>query len=91
MQRLKLKIYGQVQGVFFRDETFKMAKSLGCNGWVKNAEDDSVQVVAEGKEEGLKKLFEWCKIGPRLARVTKVEEEWADIEKQEFGEFRIIY
>ena len=53
-----LKIYGRVQGVFFRDSSRRKAKELGLSGWVRNEPDGTVQIVAEGEEKSLKKLIE---------------------------------
>ena len=43
--------------------------------WVRNCEDGSVEILAQGEEEALKKFEEWCSHGPPPARVTKVERE----------------
>ncbi|MFH1946873.1 MAG: acylphosphatase [Candidatus Magasanikbacteria bacterium] len=83
MKQIKLKIHGQVQGINFRHYTKQKAQELGLIGYVKNLLDGTVEVVAEGREEGLKKLLEWCKIGPRHAEVERVEEEWGE----GFGKF----
>lgn len=76
MKQVNLKIYGQVQGVFYRAEAQKKALSLGIFGFVKNEPDETVTIIAEGEEDKLKELIEWAKIGPELAQVTRVEEFW---------------
>lgn len=91
MKHLQLKIYGQVQGVFFRDGVREKALVLDLVGYVKNLEDGSLEVMVEGEEERLKKMLEWCKIGPRDAKVEKVEETWQDKENKEFSDFKIVY
>jgi len=91
MQHLTLKIYGKVQDVYFRDNTTELAKKLGLVGYVKNIADGSLEVVAEGEELPLKKLLDWCKIGPRLAKVERVEEEWEEVGNLSFEEFEIEY
>jgi acylphosphatase len=75
MKRVHLIISGSVQGVFFRDFVREIADRLGLTGFVKNLEN-SVEVVAEGKEKDLLKLIESCKIGPSSARVSNVNVEW---------------
>jgi tRNA pseudouridine55 synthase len=67
------KIYGKVQGVGYRYFTEKIAKNLNILGYVKNLEDGTVEVVAQGKEEGLQKFIEQLKIGPFLAKVEKID------------------
>ena len=89
-KRVNLKIYGRVQGVWYRASTEKVARQLGVNGWVKNNFDGSVSVVAEGEEEVLKNFINWCWQGPPSAKVERIEEQWEDY-KGEFSEFKVIY
>lgn len=91
MKHLHLKIHGRVQGVFFREEARQKSQELGLSGYVKNLPDGTVEVVAEGEEEVLKNMLEWCKIGPRHAKVEKVEESWNDVGESEFETFKIVY
>jgi acylphosphatase len=62
-----------VQGVFFRAEARARAESLGLAGWIRNAEDGSVEAVFEGDEERVRSMVEWCRRGPAGARVEDVE------------------
>jgi len=73
MQRVHIIVHGYVQGVFFRHYTKKTALSLGLKGYVRNKADGTVEVVAEGPEDKLKKLIEFCKKGPEAAEVSKVD------------------
>jgi len=50
MQKIIIKVFGYVQGVFFRYTTRKVAKILGLTGFVKNMADGSVYIEAEGPE-----------------------------------------
>ncbi len=78
MKRLHLKIYGLVQGVYFRSSAQDKARELSLSGWAKNMPDGTVETVVEGGEEQLREYLEWCKIGPAAARVNKVEESWEE-------------
>ena len=88
--RLHAKVYGGVQGVFFRSNTQKQALKLGLKGWVKNTSEGCVEVVAEGSKEDLKKLIAWCREGPSIARVEKIEAKWEKA-TDEFETFSIRY
>jgi acylphosphatase len=71
---LRIVVYGQVQGVFFRNFTVKHAISLGITGYVRNLPDDTVvEVIAEGESGKLENLVGYLKVGPPGARVEKVE------------------
>ncbi|MCK5211652.1 acylphosphatase [Candidatus Parcubacteria bacterium] len=79
MQKLvKIKVFGQVQGVCFRENTKRKAEELGLVGWVQNVSDGSVYAEAEGEEVDLEKLTEWCHQGPKFAQVERVEEEYSE-------------
>lgn len=72
-KHLNIKVSGKVQGVWFRKSTQDKALELGINGFVRNEADGSVYIEAEGSEDGLNIFLEWCKQGPPLARVDKLD------------------
>jgi acylphosphatase len=88
--RVRLIIEGRVQGVWFRESTRKEADRLGVQGWVRNRREGSVEVVAEGSEENVKKLVSWCHLGPPSARVTRVHET-SEMFHGEFNSFDVVY
>lgn len=67
------RVRGRVQGVGFRWSAREAAKRLGLTGWVRNAEDGSVEVTAEGKADKLEAFAVWLHRGPLGARVDAVE------------------
>lgn len=75
-KRIIIKVYGLVQGVFFRYTTRKVARKLGLNGYVKNMPDGSVLIEAEGAEDKLNELLIFSKKGPVSARVDQVKFEF---------------
>ena len=88
--RVRLVIEGRVQGVWFRDSTRSEALTLGVSGWVRNRRDGSVEAIAEGPEDQVKKLVSWCHQGPTRATVSSVHEtreEW----KGKFDSFDIMF
>ncbi|HML02776.1 MAG TPA: acylphosphatase [Candidatus Bathyarchaeia archaeon] len=88
--RARVFISGEVQGVFFRQQTYRVATSLHVNGWVRNTYDDRVEAVFEGEIGNVRKMLEFCKKGPPYARVTKVEIIWEEF-VGEFEDFRVRY
>jgi tRNA pseudouridine55 synthase len=66
------KVYGRVQGVGYRYFVKEKAQNLDIFGYVKNLEDGTVEVLAQGREENLQKLIEELKKGPYLAKVEKI-------------------
>jgi len=78
MKRFQLVVKGRVQGVWFRYETQQAASQLGIRGIVENLPDGTVHIIAEGDEETLSKLIDFCKQGPPLAKVEKVSISWEE-------------
>ncbi|MDX5482108.1 MAG: acylphosphatase [Hymenobacteraceae bacterium] len=74
-KRIAIRVHGKVQGVFFRASTQEKAEELGLSGFVKNEDDGTVYLEAEGDSEALQKLEQWAHEGPRHAKVQKVEVE----------------
>jgi len=77
-----------VQGVFFRREITRLARRLDLTGWVRNLPDGRVEAVAEGDQQKLDELVQFCRIGPSGARVKNVGVDRSDF-KGEFRGFRI--
>ncbi|MBB6613126.1 acylphosphatase [Pontibacter sp. Tf4] len=71
-KRVSMKVYGKVQGVFFRASTQEKAQELGLTGFVQNEPDGTVYLEAEGDPETIAKLEAWAHRGPERAKVEKV-------------------
>ncbi len=76
LSRIRIMVYGDVQGVFFRAGVQGEARRLGLTGWVRNTPDGSVEVMAEGEPQALERLLEWCRRGPAGASVSGCEFAW---------------
>jgi acylphosphatase len=74
-QRLHARVIGRVQGVGFRYFVMSAAAELGLIGWVRNRRDGSVELLAEGELETLKKLVQSLQRGPRSSAVKEVKTE----------------
>jgi acylphosphatase len=70
-----VRVSGRVQGVFFRAWTQQQARELGVSGWVRNADDGSVEAHIEGDEAAVKALIQRMHQGPPSAEVDNVEVE----------------
>ena len=82
------KVYGRVQGVFFRDNTAKKAKELGVKGWVRNVSDGSVEVSFEGEDDKVEEMIAFLEQGPIMSRVDEFKYDY--IEPQGYEEFKIV-
>jgi acylphosphatase len=77
LAHVEILIEGQVQGVFFRSFTSRLAKSLGLKGYVRNISHGGVEVHAEGSRGKLEELVNHLYSGPPEALVEKVEPKWS--------------
>jgi acylphosphatase len=66
-------VSGRVQGVGFRAFALTVARREGLHGWVRNTDDGSVEVMAEGDAAALERFERHLRAGPPAARVTEVE------------------
>ncbi len=74
MKAVRIVIKGLVQGVGFRPDVARIAKSLGVKGYVKNVSGGSVEIWAEG--ERVEEFVSAIKSIPRPAIVEEVELEY---------------
>ena len=88
LKHYNIKVYGRVQGVFYRASTKTKADDLGVRGFVRNEHDETVYIEAEGKEDDLKKFVDWCNEGPKYANVERCEVQEAAI--RDFKSFIIL-
>jgi acylphosphatase len=77
MERLHAVVRGNVQGVGFRYFVQRKAQELGLRGWVRNNDDGTVELIAEGPRPELERLKMAAEEGPRMARVQRVEVQWS--------------
>ena len=77
MERLHAIVHGDVQGVGFRYFVQRTAAQLGLSGWVRNNDDGTVELVAEGARDKLEELRRAVERGPRMAHVDRADVQWS--------------
>lgn len=85
-KRLLLNIFGRVQGVGFRYQVREYALAHGISGIAENLDNGRVGIIAEGEEEALRGLIQFCYNGIQYAEVKSMDEQWenADGDKKDF-------
>jgi len=78
-ERRTIRVFGHVQGVFFRQTAKEEAQRLGIAGFARNEPDGSVFIEAEGDPAALDEFIAWCRQGPPSARVERVEVEHGSV------------
>jgi acylphosphatase len=73
MNEFYCKVYGNVQGVFYRSYLRDRAQELGIVGYAKNMPDGTVEVVAQGGGEALEAFLKHVQLGPDNAEVESVD------------------
>jgi len=74
---LHARVEGVVQGVGFRYSAAHQARRLALRGYVRNLWNGTVEVVAEGKQESLKRFERWLQQGPPGAIVRRVDSHYS--------------
>jgi DNA ligase D-like protein (predicted 3'-phosphoesterase) len=76
-------VHGRVQAVGFREAARRRAHELGVLGWVRNADDGTVRVHAEGEHEAVEELLAFLREGPPGAVIEEVEVQEVKVEGHE--------
>jgi acylphosphatase len=88
--RLRARVDGVVQAVGFRYWTVRKAEELGLTGTVRNNDDGSVAVVAEGPQTVVLEFRRWLRSPEAPGRVEKVEED-VSAATGEFSGFQVKF
>ena len=88
VRSMQCLVSGKVKGVFFRSWVHDQAVSLKLTGWVRNLEDDRVEILLQGNEEAIQDMRARLLQGSTLSRVEDLACQWIDYDK-EYGEFSI--
>lgn len=72
---IRATVTGKVQGVGYRQACRLVARSMNLVGWVRNRDNGSVEVFAQGESDSLDRLIDWLWSGPGPSRVTGVESD----------------
>lgn len=73
MKRVRIFIWGDVQGKNFRDAIKEKAIMMDVTGYVKNKDDGSVMAVLEGDENDVDEVVDFCKEGVRGTSIDDVD------------------
>jgi len=90
MKRIHAIVSGKVQNVGYRSWVARLGNLEGLSGWVKNLNDGSVEMVAEGEKEDLQILLDRLWDGPGAAQVDDIETDWQEV-TDEFVDFEVVY
>jgi acylphosphatase len=82
LSHVEAMVKGEVQGVYFRAFTSRIAKKLGLRGFAHNLPFGAVEVVAEGPKDKLEEFLEQLHQGPPEALVENVDVKWGDFTGQ---------
>ena len=88
--RLTARVDGVVQAVGFRYWTVHQAGELGLTGTVRNNNDGSVGIVAEGPQSVVLDFRRWLRSPEAPGRVENVEESMSRATGA-FSDFRVVY
>lgn len=83
-RRAKIIVSGEVQSNRYRNFVRLTANDLNLKGYVKNIEDGTVEILAEGSKENLEKLVKKINIIKLPIRVDKMDVKYLEA----FGQLR---
>ena len=72
-KRLRITVFGRVQGVGYRYFCHENAENLCLSGWVHNRCDRTVELEVQGDRDSISTFVIQLREGPRLSHVTNVQ------------------
>ena len=87
---VRVRIGGRVQGVGYRYFAVRAAEACGVAGFVRNLDDGSVEVRAQGDGGSLEAFLDSLRTGPRMASVLEVDVREVD-EPEAYHGFGVRY
>lgn len=95
MSRVFLVVHGIVQGVGYRHFVRSAATKLGIRGFVRNADDGSVEILVESAindaiQSFTKEINVDMKYGPQVFKIEANNEMLKKFEKEEFDSFEVL-
>lgn len=89
MERITCTISGKVQNVFLRNYIKECADARTLTGFVRNLENGTVELVAEGNGDVLTALLADVRRGSPLSKIDSVDVVWGHATKS-FEHFRVM-
>jgi acylphosphatase len=77
----RVRVFGRVQGVFFRQWAVNQARALGVSGWVRNAPDGTVEAHLAGDDGAVARMIQAMRRGPSQAQVEDLSVEVTEPEE----------
>ncbi|MET1064971.1 MAG: acylphosphatase [Arthrobacter sp.] len=88
--RLTARVDGMVQAVGFRYWTVRKAEELGLTGTVRNNDDGTVGIAAEGPQPVVLEFRRWLRSPEAPGRVENVDESMSPATGA-FSDFQVVY
>ncbi len=85
MKRVRVSVFGRVQGVGFRSFAQECASICEITGWVRNEWDGSVSLEVQGDEEEITRFLAIVRLGTRYAHVDRLTKEEVPVLETERG------
>ena len=85
---IRLRLTGNVQGMFFEQFIKEQADKLGVKGFFRKLETGKVEIFAEGNTDVVNEMVAICRRGSQHTQIRNVEEK--EERFQDFKDFRVI-
>jgi len=83
-----IMVHGKVQGVGYRRYVMSKARQLSIKGYVKNLEDLTVEIVAEGEELNFDTFISYLRTGTTMSQIKDINIKLK--ETAEYSDFKIL-
>ena len=90
MVEIHCVVSGKVQAVAYRTYVQDSATDLEITGYVRNLDNGTVEVVAQGSPDLLKEFVEYLNEGSLMSEVAGVAVDWRSVGKT-YKEFSLLH
>ncbi|VVB67969.1 Acylphosphatase [Candidatus Norongarragalina meridionalis] len=90
MKRAEIRVFGDVQGVFYRSFVETRARMNNIVGWVKNESDGSVSIVAEGEDADAERFVKAIQVRDGTRHVERTQVIWSEASGA-FSDFKRLH
>jgi acylphosphatase len=85
-KHVRIRVWGSVQKVFFRNAVTDAAQQFQIQGWVKNNPNETVEIEAEGEPSNVDKFVRKVHQGSDMSVVKRMRVVEGDV--KDYNDFR---
>lgn len=87
-KNVRMRVWGSVQGVYFRAAMQEASQDLHIFGWIKNNSDGTVEIEAEGEPGDVDKFVDRVREGSDMSVVKRIRQNEGTVKDYEIFQIK---